>query len=113
MDGRMCLDRDFSGFIGLLSAREVRFLVVGVYAVAVHGHPRYTDDLEVWVLVHPDNAEWLVRALDDFGFGSIGSTAADFMQPHRVEVRLDEVVVPFIGLDDLRRNKTASGRPQD
>lgn len=57
MDGRMRLDRDFSEFIGFLSAHEVRFLVVGGYAVAV-------------------------------------------------EVQLDEVVVPFIGLDDLRRNKT-------
>jgi hypothetical protein len=57
MDGRMHLDRDFSEFIGFLSAHEVRFLVVGGYAVAVHGHPRYTGDLDVWVLVHPDNAE--------------------------------------------------------
>ena len=138
----MRLDRDFSEFIGFLSAHEVRFLVVGGYAVAVHGHPRYTDDLDVWVLVHPDNAERLLCALDDFGFGSVGLTAADFMQPNRVvqlgypplridlltsvdgvafddcyanrvEVQLDEVVVPFIALADLRRNKTASGRPQD
>ncbi|MGH3865697.1 MAG: hypothetical protein ACRDQ4_06070 [Pseudonocardiaceae bacterium] len=48
----MRLDRDFSEFIGFLSAHEVRFLVVGGYAVAVHGHPRYTGDLDVWVLVH-------------------------------------------------------------
>jgi hypothetical protein len=99
MDGRMRLDRDFSEFIGFLSAHEVRFLVVGGYAVAVHGHPRYTGDLDVWVLVHPDNAERLVRSDDCYA--------------SRVEVQLGEVVVPFIGLDDLRRNKTASGRPQD
>jgi hypothetical protein len=140
MDG--CISTDFSEFIGFLSAHEVRFLVIGGYAVAVHGHPRYTGDLDVWVLVHPDNAERLVRALDDFGFGSVELTATDFMQPNlvvqlrypslridlltsvdgvvfddcyanRVEVQLDEVVVPFIGFDDPRRNKTASGRPQD
>lgn len=73
----MRLDRDFSEFIGFLSAHEVRFLVFGGYAVALHGHPRYTADLDVWVLVHPDNAERLLRALDDFGFGSVGLTAAD------------------------------------
>ena len=83
MDGRLRLDRDFSEFIGFLSAHEVRFLVVGSYAVAVHGHPRYTGDLDVWVLVHHDNAERLLCALDDFGFGSVGLTAADFMQPNR------------------------------
>lgn len=47
MDGRMRLDRDFSEFIGFLSAHKVRFLMVGGYAVAVHGHPRYTGDLDV------------------------------------------------------------------
>ena len=49
----MRLDRDFSEFIGCLRAREVRFLVVGGYAVAAHGHPRYTGDLDVWLLVAP------------------------------------------------------------
>lgn len=64
----MHLDRDFSEFVGFLSAHEVRFLLVGDYAVA-------------------DNAERLVRALDDFGFGSVGLTAADFPQPHRAATR--------------------------
>lgn len=138
----MRLDRDFSEFIGLLRDHEVRFLVVGGYAVAAHGHPRYTGDLDVWVLVDPDNSERLVRALDDFGFGSVGLTVADFLTPdqvvqlgypplridlltsidgvtfaecfpRRLELPLGDVTVPFIGLEDLRRNKAASGRAQD
>jgi len=142
MDGTMRLDRDFSEFIGLLRAHDVRFLIVGGYAVAVHGHPRYTGDLDVWVLVDPINVDRLLRVLDDFGFGAVGLSRDDFLEPdnvvqlgypplridlltsldgvdfnecypHRVEVDLGEVTAPFISLADLRRNKTASARPQD
>lgn len=66
----MRLDPDFSEFIELLLANDVSFMVVGGYAVAAHGHPRYTDDLDLWILVERDNAEKLIRALQDFGFGS-------------------------------------------
>lgn len=111
MDGLLRLDRDFSEFIGFLSAHEVRFLVVGSYAVAVHGHPRYTGDLDVWVLVHHDNAERLLCALDDFGFGSVGLTAADFMQPNRVvqlgypPLRIDLLTsVDGVAFDDCYAN---------
>ncbi len=138
----MHLDRDFSEFIECLRAREVRFLVVGGYAVAAHGHPRYTGDLDVWLLVGSENAMRLLRALEDFGFGAVGLTVDDFMWSGRVvqlgyppfridlltsadgvqfddcwderlEIVVDGVPVPFIGLEDLRRNKTATGRPQD
>lgn len=138
----MKLDHDFSEFIGCLIAREVEFLVVGGYAVAAHGHPRYTGDLDVWVLVSQDNADRILSALTDFGFGSVGLTTDDFTTPdhvvqlgypplridlltsvdgvefhscaaHRVELTIDGHEVPFIGLDDLRLNKIASGRPQD
>ncbi|MGH3544508.1 MAG: nucleotidyltransferase [Mycobacteriales bacterium] len=139
---RMRLDQDFNDFIGYLHAREVRFLVVGGYAVAVHGHPRYTGDLDVWIAVEQANAQCLLDALEDFGFGSVGLSVADFAETDRViqlgypplridlltsldgvefeacynrrmEVSLDGTVVPFIALDDLRLNKAASGRPQD
>ena len=53
----MALRRDFSEFIGYFVAREVRFLVVGGHAMAAHGHPRYTKDLDVWVRADPDNGE--------------------------------------------------------
>lgn len=138
----MRLDRDFSEFLGFLHDRDVRFLVVGGYAVAAHGHPRYTGDLDVWILVEPDNADRLLGALEDFGFGAVGLTVDDFLQsdrvvqlgypplridlltsldgvdfedcyPRRIDVEMDGMAVPFIGLADLRRNKAASGRPQD
>ena len=142
MGGTMRLDRDFSEFIACCVARDVRFLIVGGYAVAAHGHPRYTKDLDVWTWVEPNNAQRLTDALQDFGFGSLGLTPADFLEPNaviqlgyppkridiltaidglafeqcypnRMTITIDDVPVPFIDLENLRRNKTASGRPQD
>jgi hypothetical protein len=55
--------------------------VVGGYAVAAHGHPRFTKDLDLWIRVDPENARRLLDALDDFGFGSLGPSVADFAQP--------------------------------
>jgi hypothetical protein len=138
----MELDRDFKEFLACLVAHNVRFLVVGGYAVAVHGHPRYTGDLDIWIWTGSENADDLLSALADFGFASVGLTSADFTEPDRViqlgyppvridlltsidgvdfescfarriEVPLGDLSVPFIALDDLRTNKAASGRPQD
>lgn len=80
----MRLTQDFVEFIECCVTREVRFLVVGGYAVAAHGHPRATKDLDIWVLIDPTNAERLIEALDDFGMGSVGLTAADFLEPEVV-----------------------------
>jgi hypothetical protein len=74
----MELDRDFSEFIASCAAHRVHFLIVGGYAVAAHGHPRFTKDLDVWVWLDEQNAGRLVLALEDFGFGSLGLTPADF-----------------------------------
>ena len=138
----MRLDRDFSEFIACCVARDVQFLIVDGYAVAAHGHPRYTKDLDVWVLVDPENASRLIAALGDFGFGSVGLTTDDLLDTDaviqlgyppkridllmsvdgltfaacyddRVTIETDGIPVPFIDLANLRRNKRASGRPQD
>ena len=138
----MELDRDFSEFIACCVARDVRFLIVGGYALAAHGHPRFTKDLDVWVWLDPGNASRLVSALDDFGFGALGLTAADFGEPgvvvqlghapKRIDlltsidgVTFDEcwsdhvvleiggLAVPFIDVEHLIVNKRASGRLQD
>jgi hypothetical protein len=138
----MELDRDFSEFIASCVAHNVRFLIVGGYAVAAHGHPRFTKDLDVWVWVDDQNAGRLIAALDDFGFGSLGLTQADFLEegvvvqlgypPKRIDIvtavdgvefqdcwdRRTEIVVsgqlvPFLSMEDLIINKKASGRPQD
>lgn len=63
----MQLDPNFNEFVELLLGNEVRFLVVGGYAVAAHGHPRYTGDLDIWILTSAENAERLLGALYAFG----------------------------------------------
>lgn len=138
----MELDRDFSEFIASCATHDVRFLIVGGYAVAAHGHPRFTKDLDVWIWVEPANAAKLIAALDDFGFGSLGLTTDDFLAKdtviqlgyppkridilthadgvefqacwdRRVEITIGHQVVPFISVADLIANKKASARPQD
>jgi hypothetical protein len=138
----MLLDQDFNEFVGLFLDNEVRFLIVGGYALAAHGLPRLTGDLDAWVWISDDNASRVIRALTEFGFGSLGLTADDFNRPdsvvqlgyppyridilteidgvsfesawdRRLEVEIDSRHVPFIGRDDLIANKRASGRPQD
>jgi hypothetical protein len=81
----MKLDKDFNEFVELFVANDVRFLVVGGYALAAHGYPRATDDFDAWVWANPENAVKIVDWLN----------------------------VPFIGRDDLLKNKRATGRPKD
>jgi len=138
----MVLNQDFREFIQSLNDNRVRYLVVGGYAVAFHGHPRYTKDLDIWVEMNPDNAAQVVKALHQFGFASLGLKEADFLVPDqiiqlgyppsridlfstlpgvdfvtcyasRVSVEVDGVLVNFIDLENLKKNKQASGRHQD
>jgi predicted nucleotidyltransferase len=135
-------NQDFKEFIESLTANYVRYLIVGGYAVALHGHPRYTKDLDVWVDRSRENAQALIQALAQFGMGSLGLSEEDFLVPdqvvqlgyppdridilvsisgvefpecfaRRVEVSLDGVNVNFIDLEHLKQNKKASGRMQD
>jgi len=136
------LNQDFKEFIKSLNDNGVQYLVIGGYAVAFHGHPRYTKDLDVWIRVSPENAGRIVRALHEFGFESLGLTENDFMSPDqviqlgfppnridliaqadgiefdacyplRMEIDIEGVPVNFIDLENLKRNKKASGRHQD
>lgn len=138
----MVLNKDFREFIGLLNANKVRYLIVGGYAVGFHGYPRYTKDLDIWLLISEENAENVIVALDLFGFGSVGLCKEDFLKPDefvqlgyppnridmvmscdgvefeecydsRIQVDDDGLLLNFIDLDNLRKNKKASGRPQD
>ncbi|MEN9646568.1 MAG: hypothetical protein RL238_3237 [Actinomycetota bacterium] len=138
----MELNPDFQEFLRSFVAHDVRFLIVGGYALAAHGHPRYTKDLDVWVWTDPKNAERVVASLEEFGFGGLGLTSADFQEPdvvvqlgrepqridiltfatgltfndafeHRVMVDVGGVQVPFVSVDDLRTNKLATGRLRD
>ena len=75
------LTKDFVEFIECCVARDVRFLIVGGYALAAHGHPRATKGLDVWIMIDQGNAERLVGALGDFGMDSVGLEPSDFLEP--------------------------------
>ncbi len=136
------LNKDFKEFVELLNARGVEYMVVGGYALAAHGHPRATGDIDFWVGKSSDNIARLLAALGDFGFASLGLTEADFLKddavvqlgypPARIDlmtsidgvsfdacfarrksVILGGMSLPFIGLEDFRANKKASGRLKD
>jgi hypothetical protein len=136
------LNPDFKEFIRLLNDHDVRYLVVGGYAVAFHGHPRYTKDMDVWIWLEKENAEKMMVVLEQFGFGALGLQAEDFMAPDqviqlgyppariaiitalegikfqecyasRVQVDIEGTVVNFIDVDNLKKNKRATGRLQD
>ncbi len=72
---------DFREFIRLLNARRVKYLVVGGYAVAFHGHPRYTGDIDFFVAAEPSNARALTQVFRDFGFASSPPEPAQFLSP--------------------------------
>ncbi len=77
----MDLTTDFKEFVELLNKHEVRYLVVGGYAVAVYGHPRYTKDLDIWIEASNKNSDRLLVALNEFGFGSLDLNRHDFLEP--------------------------------
>lgn len=134
--------QDFSEFLKLLNAHHVEYLLIGGFAVAMHGYPRATADMDVWVARRRSNAERLVTCLREFGFDSPSLTPELFDTPDRIVrvgeapirieilteidgVDFDECVsrsvmrevdgesIPVISLDDLKINKRASGRPKD
>lgn len=136
------LNRDFREFIESLKSNNVRYLIVGGYAVAFHGHPRYTKDLDVWIEPSEENADKVLRALKDFGFGSLDLTREDFLlagqviqlgyppnridllnspsgvtfaecYESRIEIEIEKTKICVIDLENLKKNKRASGRLQD
>jgi predicted nucleotidyltransferase len=138
----MILNQDFREFIKLLNSNQVRYLIVGGYAVAFHGHPRYTKDIDVWIWINENNAKNMKKALDEFGFSSLGLQEEDFLVPgyviqlgyppnridiltqvtglefdlcysSKIELDIDGITVNFIDLESLKKNKKAIGRFQD
>ena len=138
------MNDDFHDLLDALLQAEARFLIVGAHAMAVHGVPRATGDLDVWVSPEPANAERVWAALTSFGVpvGQFGVSREDLQKPgmvvqiglppRRIDI-LTEVSgldfddawngrtthsigsrsVPFLGREDLIRNKRASGRAKD
>jgi hypothetical protein len=138
----MKLSKDLREFVELLSSRRIKYLLVGGHAVAFHGFPRFTGDVDFFIDTSPENAAQVAAAVGDFGFASLGLTEADFREPEtiiqlgrpphridlltsitavsfqeawqsRVETDLDGIPVWVISKDLLVRNKLAVGRPQD
>ena len=138
----MRLNKDLREFIALLNSTGVKYLIVGGHAVAFHGYPRFTGDMDFFVERAPENAVLLEQVLENFGFAGLGLTAKDFAEaeavvqlgrpPNRIDLltsidgvsfeeawkrkidaELDGIPVHFIGKQDLCANKQASGRPQD
>jgi len=138
----MKLSRDFNDFLSCLAVEGVRYLLVGGYALAAHGLPRFTKDIDIWVACDADNADRILAALARFGFGSLKLTREDLLDPRGIvqlgypplridilsgisgvefepawdrhfQVKWDDVEIPVIHRDDLIANKRASGRLRD
>lgn len=136
------MNQDFVDLLRAFIAAEVRFIVVGAYALAIHGRPRATGDLDLWVEPTATNAHRVMHALREFGAPTIEVREEDFAQPgvtyqiglppRRIDILTDltgltfveawpnrvthafgELQVAFIGRDDFIHNKRATGRPKD
>jgi hypothetical protein len=138
----MKLTEDLREFVALLNAANVKYLLVGGHAVAYHGHPRFTGDIDFFVEPSLENGGKLAKIFADFGFGDLGLGAGDFMEqgsviqlgrpPYRIDIlpsmdgvdfesawnsrinaELDGMPMHIIGKQMLVQNKKAAGRPQD
>jgi hypothetical protein len=76
----MTLAKDFEDFIRLLNKHGVQYMVVGGYALAFHGKPRYTGDIDIWIGVSEHNAAKLLSVIKDFGMAALGFTKDDFLK---------------------------------
>jgi predicted nucleotidyltransferase len=134
--------QDFKEFVQLLIENRAEYLIVGGYAVGIHGHPRYTGDLDIWLNPTTVNAEKIIKVIKDFGFGTIDFKINDFTTPNNIiqlgypplridlltnidgvsfeecyqnrkEINIEGLVINFISYHDLVKNKKASGRHKD
>ena len=128
----MEVQKDFREFLALLNEHEVKFIIVGGYALAFHGAPRFTGDIDVFVKPDHENAKLILNVLTDFGFSSLDITIDDFQDQNKViqlglpPVRIDlitsisgvtweeaDVSVSYIGKKQFIINKRAYGRKKD
>lgn len=138
----MLFDQDFIDFIDLLNKYQVKYMVVGAYALSFHGRPRHTGDLDIWIKPDLENASKMVKVIVEFGFGQLGLIEEDFLKEDyvtqlgypplridllntisdvnfdeayltRLETEIDGLQISLISVNDLIRNKLAVGRPKD
>jgi hypothetical protein len=138
----MEVQQDFKELLELFNAHKVKYLIVGGYALAFHGAPRYTGDIDLFVKPDAENAARILDALNEFGFGSVGLREEDLKTPNKVvqlgfpPVRIDiitsisgvswddayekhakgeygDIAVCYIGKEHFIANKRASGKKKD
>lgn len=138
----MALNPDWKEFVELLNSNDVEYLVVGAFALALHGLPRLTGDIDFYLNNTPENAQRVLQTLRAFGFGSLDITASDLTSedrvvqlghaPRRIDLltflsglrfeeawknretrEIDGVKIPLISRRDFIDNKLATGRPKD
>ena len=136
------LNEDYRDMLHVLSKEKVRFILVGAYALAAHGYPRATMDIDIWVMPSPENADAVLRALNRFGAPLHNLTKEDLLRegtvfqigvaPRRIDiitaasglqfeptylnsisVNIEETEVRIPSIDDLILNKRATGRTKD
>ena len=134
--------KDFKELLELFNGHKVEYMIVGAYALAYHGAPRFTGDIDIFVKPSLENAQRILSALADFGFGSLNLTIDDFQNPDSVvqlgvpPVRIDiitsitgvtwqeadkgklegvygDIPVYFLGREQYIANKRAIGRKKD
>lgn len=138
----MFVNSDFTELLKLFNDNDVKYLIIGGYAVVQYAEPRFTKDLDIWISTDGDNATAVYNALREFGAPLAGLTEADFgdeeyfyqvgVPPVRVDVMMgipgvrfdeawarkvevdfDDLTISFISREDLIVAKRAAGRPQD
>jgi len=134
--------KDFREFVELLIKHKAEYLIVGGYAVGVHGYPRYTGDLDIWLNPTTENALKILQAVNEFGFDSFNLSVEDFTKignviqlgypPLRIDllneidgvkfkecyenkaiITIQKLEINFISYSDLLKNKESSGRHKD
>jgi predicted nucleotidyltransferase len=135
------LPKDFREFIELLNKNNVRYIIIGGYAVVYHGYVRSTNDIDIWIDIREDNIKNVLKALDDFGFSSLNLKEEDFSPnqiiqlgypPNRIDlittpagidfdtcyqsreqVTIDKILINIVNLENLLKLKKASNRTRD
>ena len=138
---KITIEKDFKEFLRSFNSNGVEYLLIGGYALGVHGCVRATNDLDVWINASPENAARVDRALREFGFATASLSPELFRSPNMVRmgvppmrieiltslsgvefqacyaekemIQLEDMVIPVISLARLRQNKAASGRLKD
>ena len=136
------LNKDYKDILQILSEKKVKFILIGAYAMAAHGFPRSTMDIDLWIMPDPANAALTFNALEDFGAFTSNLTLDDLSKeglifqigvaPRRIDIitsvdglgfedafsrsqiiKIDDIPVPVLSISDLIINKRSTGRTKD